>query len=644
MKISIDYLHIKNFKSIDDLRINLNEQSLIVSGKNGVGKSTLSDAYFWLLSNANSNHKTTFNILKMDSKGVVYDDLPASVEARLLVESDSGLTGIEIGKTYKQKWVKRRGNAQPVFAGHTTEYYWDKIQITQKEYQSRLSEIIDDKYFRCLSDAKFFCGHTKPDYRRKVLMSIAGKISDEDIINSDPDLKDLNAILNGRSIKDAQTLLKTRKNKVDTVISEIPTRIDEARRTMPDSANSDIDKVNSEIKELEEKITSKSNQIYSLENNAESLDRINKIAALNKKINMLKDKQFEKSDVLLKEKLDKKLKTKLALNDNIDSKSKLETKLKDLEREAVLNTKNRKKYLSQWKKELSKKFEKKSVCYACGKLLDEEEIITQESAFNLDKTAKLKDIDRKGEAAYNEFQIINQAKKDTIRLIKEHEEDIKDGINLIGVLEDEMQNLRNSMAYNETVETDKLRDEIEDLESVKINESEVIDCKHELSKLKAEKREKEKILSKFDNIEKSTQRVEQLKKDLQRHAEEFESIEKSLNLIDLFKIRKAEYIENNVSKNFKITSWKLFEKQINDGLRSICEPTHNGIPYSSDLNTGSKINVGLDCIKTLSEHYDIYCPIWIDNAESITDFTYTGHQCIKLIASKDAEKLEIRSE
>jgi exonuclease SbcC len=112
-------------------------------------------------------------------------------------------------------------------------------------------------------------------------------------------------------------------------------------------------------------------------------------------------------------------------------------------------------------------------------------------------------------------------------------------------------------------------------------------------------------------------------------------------LIELFVRKKSEFIETSVSKHFRIVEWKLFEEQVNGGLRDICEPMHQGVPYNTDLNTGARINVGLDVIATLSRHYGIQCPIFIDNAESITDFIDFENQAIHLVAVKDLQKLKI---
>ena len=76
-------------------------------------------------------------------------------------------------------------------------------------------------------------------------------------------------------------------------------------------------------------------------------------------------------------------------------------------------------------------------------------------------------------------------------------------------------------------------------------------------------------------------------------------------------------ISSGVNEQFKTVSFKLFSKQINGGFDDCCECTVNGVPFSS-LNSGHRIIAGLDIISSLSKLNDVICPIFIDNAESIS--------------------------
>ena len=99
-------------------------------------------------------------------------------------------------------------------------------------------------------------------------------------------------------------------------------------------------------------------------------------------------------------------------------------------------------------------------------------------------------------------------------------------------------------------------------------------------------------------------------------------------------------LEQRINGRFKLVKFKMFEEQINGGKTETCITLINGVPYS-DANTASKIQAGIDIINTLSEHYDIKAPIWVDNKESVVKLPYTECQLINLIVSAEDSKLRV---
>jgi len=86
--------------------------------------------------------------------------------------------------------------------------------------------------------------------------------------------------------------------------------------------------------------------------------------------------------------------------------------------------------------------------------------------------------------------------------------------------------------------------------------------------------------------------------------------------------------------------FKLFETQVNGALAECCETTFNGVPYGN-LNNGARLNIGLDIINTLSEHYGFAPVVFIDNAESVVNILPTKGQQIRLIVSGADKKLRV---
>ena len=69
----------------------------------------------------------------------------------------------------------------------------------------------------------------------------------------------------------------------------------------------------------------------------------------------------------------------------------------------------------------------------------------------------------------------------------------------------------------------------------------------------------------------------------------------------------------------------------------------NGVPYA-DINNGMKINVGIDIINALSRHYGVTVPLFIDNAESVTQLEPCNAQVIRLVVSESDKELRIINE
>ena len=75
----------------------------------------------------------------------------------------------------------------------------------------------------------------------------------------------------------------------------------------------------------------------------------------------------------------------------------------------------------------------------------------------------------------------------------------------------------------------------------------------------------------------------------------------------------------------------------------MCKTIYEGVPYDEGLNNAARINVGLDIINTLSEHYGIRAPIFVDNAEAVTKLNETDSQLISLIVSEQDKTLRVEA-
>ena len=101
--------------------------------------------------------------------------------------------------------------------------------------------------------------------------------------------------------------------------------------------------------------------------------------------------------------------------------------------------------------------------------------------------------------------------------------------------------------------------------------------------------------------------------------------------------------EDKINSKFKKAKFKLFKELINGGIEETCETTFGGVPFS-DLNSAMRINIGLDIINTLTDHYGINAPIFIDNRETVVELEPSKSQIISLIVSGEDKVLRFEKE
>src|SRR5690625_4005302 len=113
-KIKLLNLKLVNFKGIKEFGIDLNGNDVKIFGENGTGKTTLFDAFVWLLFNKDSANNSTnrMGIKTVDSQGNVIHRLDHEVEATLQVDDDK----LTLKKVYKEQWTKQRGSVTESFS------------------------------------------------------------------------------------------------------------------------------------------------------------------------------------------------------------------------------------------------------------------------------------------------------------------------------------------------------------------------------------------------------------------------------------------------------------------------------------------------------------------------------------------------
>src|SRR5690625_5188538 len=644
-QIKLLNLKLSNFKGIKELEIDINGNDTRVYGDNGTGKTTIFDAFVWLLFNKDSNNNSNFDIKTLDNDGNVIHRLDHEVEATLLIDGKE----TTLKKVYKEKWTKKRGSATESFSGHTTDYYIDGVPSKKKEFDEKISEIVDEEVFKLLTNPAYFNEQLKWQDRRKTLLEIAGDVTDEEVISSNESLSKLTEILGNRSIEDHKKVIAAKRREINDKLKEIPTRIDEINRNLQDISNLDESKLKSDIDEFSVDIEEKQNEINKIQLSSSANELKRKVSDIELQLaNVRNDHTQNEQNELYK------LKAKLQeeqSNHNImqgdyrNLKQQLDSnteRIKDFEKQM---DELRKEYIEENAKEFD--HEANCKCPTCEQDLPQDQVSEIATKFNIDKSNKLESINQRGVKLKEQSEELKAENESLQNKIDKITKDGKKKASAIERLENQIEQAESSVIpIEENEQYIQLNDEKQALEQ-QINEleqsveDEVLKVNKSITDLQSEQAKLRVELSKIESAKKSKARIAELEKEEKQLAAEFEELEHQLYLTEEFTRTKVEMLTENINSKFKHARFKLFEEQINGGLNEVCETTYKGVPYGSGLNSAARINVGLDIINTLSDHYGVQAPIFVDNAESVTKLIDIDSQIISLVVSEPDKQLRV---
>lgn len=634
--IILKTLILRNFKGIKDLRVDFNRVTDI-SGDNAVGKTTIFDAFTWLLFDKNSLDAKDFEIKTLDKNNNVIHGLEHEVSALLNID------GVEkkLSKIYKEKWTKKRGEAEKQLTGHTTDYYIDDVPVKKVEFQEAIGNIIDEKLFKLITNPLYFSTILNWKDRRNVLLSIIGDVDVMDVIKGNNTLKGFDALLGEKTVDDLKKTLSARKRKINQDIDSIPVRIDELDKSILnldfEALESELKLKNEELKQVEDKlydstklgdvVLEKQQKLFNLKSTLQKIENESKVQA-NRPRADLESLYTEKS---------------YELKDTLRKVSTLEERLvsikfkKDLVKDQMDSLRN------SWHEEKLRTLEfneNEFVCPTCKREFEAGDIEAKKESlieqFNISKSRKLADINNKGVAKKTEFEEIEKQISNLETEIEETkvkasglEEEVK-GIKV------KLDTFKPSIVLGE--EYKKVSCEIADLE-VELNDN--TSTKELISSLR---REKSDLVDAIDNIKakltyreknKATlERIEELKDEERKLAETLAKVEKEEFQCETFIKAKVKLMEDSINEKFKYVSFKLFNTLVNGAVEECCVATVNGVPFDS-VNNAGKINAGIDIINTLCNHYGVNATVFIDNAESVNELLECESQVVRLIVSKD---------
>ncbi len=657
--IKLQRLVLTNFKGIKALEVNLNGTDAKVYGDNGTGKTTVFDAFVWLLFNKDSQNKSDFQIKTMENDKVVHK-LNHEVEATLLVDGKE----LQLKKVFKEKWTKPRGQIEHVFGGHTTDYYIDEVPSKKKEYDETITDIINEDVFKLLTNPNEFNVNMHWKDRRNLLFEIAGDITDEDVIASNKDLSKLLDVLNGRSIDDMKKVIAAKRKEINKKLEEIPTRIDELHRNKPDTGTLKRSDTKGQIDKVMAEIEEKDNEIKTITIGTATNDLKRKVSDIELQIVNVRNEhtQIEQESLFkLKAKLQEEQSNHQILQGDVKGllqqkkrneelitsyKEQMETlKTEFVERKSTVET------------EQEKQFDGDTHCPTCEQALPVDQVEELKEKFNVNKSEILEafktyqqDVNKRGLKLKKEVEQLQAENEELQKEIdkvtetgKKKVADIEHLEKQITAAESEVKPIEDNEQYIQLNDEKRaLQDEIKQLdESV---EQSVNSIKTSINELNLKRNELQGQLLQFDEVERANARIAELEAEEKLLVEAHEEQEHLLYLTEEFTRKKVELITDKVNEKFEHARFKLFEEQINGGINETCVVIGKNGESFENINNAQRINISLDIINTLSKHYQVQAPIFVDNAEAVTKLIDIESQVISLVVSGQDKQLRIETD
>ena len=469
-------------------------------------------------------------------------------------------------------------------------------------------------------------------------------MDDQQILATDASFAPLVESMGKLSIEDYKKKLLSEKRKYVGAKTEIPARISECQKTIEDIQGLDFVGAKAEVEALTHKKEGIEAQMLAIEHDSAAEQKRLEIREAQLEMNALynENKAYRASqatgsvDVY-------RLRQELS-NLNIRL-GRMETSYKNEQAYLADCDKRIERARNEWMSTNGEVFTG-GTCVTCGQTLPSDKLQRAKDSFEARKKNRLAEIEESAnDFKRDKMQAENRLERQQADIgqlvteIQQLEQQIADAESNVVEIKDMEGYAERSAAINEKIE--KLNGELADM---------VMDSNAAVQKLRVDRAEIVRLIAELNVIigkesllDYSKQRIESLREDARSAAECLEAIEKMLYLMESYSRYKTRFVEDSINGLFRIARFRLFREQANGGIEDRCDVVHEGVPYIS-VNNGMKINLGIDIINTLSTAYGVRVPLFVDNAESVTQLEKCGSQIIRLVVSENDKELRVNYE
>lgn len=605
-------------------------------GKNGTGKTTLADAWYWLFTDKDYD---------LQSNPEIHPDFMEESEPSVTAVLD--IDGKEVTlRKYQSDMRTKKQKEQNAPVRIANKYEVNDVPKTQKDFMRDVEDKgIDIDGFMLLTHTDVFTSQKSADCR-KILFGMIEDVTDKTVADMIPECATVAEKLNDYTAEELTAMSKATAKKCKEQKDAIPNQIIGMEKAKVET-NPELPTL---IKALEEEIAKDTEAMNEAKRKADA-------ASLNNQIRELRNQKTAMYNEANTERLQKYREAYAKQNDTEDDFRDAKNALERIKRSGDgINasykeaTALKARLEGELKNLKAEKFTAKTVCPTCGQKIPKEQIAEAKANWQKSHDERVKDIE------------------DKLRAVKTQIESYKDeGKKLAKDKADAEKNVEDTQKayYNAKADVDKysqpitpdygdIDDKIAGLEAEVKKCSDYIQEAYKINDSIGQKKRTLKgytdALAAEKNNDRIDERIEEMKASLRQYSQALADAESMLYQLQLISQKKNELLSEQVNSHFTRVKFRLFVTQKNGEIKDDCTPMvlcadgeYRDMTYSA--NTAAIVAAKLDICSGLQKFYGQNLPIWLDGAECLDEQNRNNlkleNQLILLCVSED-DKLTVR--
>ena len=648
-------LALQNFKGHQDLTVNFGDVT-IISGANGTGKTSVFDAFCWLLTGKDAQgrvcgtgQKGEATIRPRQADGELLRQVEVAVTGRLMDEDGEVHT---LRRVFCEVYSTDKNSGDKIFKGNTTKYFINDEPVPAARYDAWVKENIDPDRMKLTSDPAYFPG-LPWQQQRALLLQIAGGVDDAAVIAAHPELNPLEAMLEKHDLEGIRSMAAAQLKLANKAIKEGVVRIDQTMKLAGNVTESDlaaqIAKQEEMVQAQEEAVTQAESALTNAKSGGRTAQIQNEMEALRLKMEAWEQRRHTKVSEI-KETFRKKadvLQNAIRTADEVANLNRAQIPVLT-DRIAAAEARKEELY-NEYDAEYARQFTA-TECPFCGQSLPEGKLEKLRLQFNIEKSGSLQLIVTEGKQVAARAVELGKERDALVRAVETYEKNkVAAQKSLEGIHDKELSalgalpQLEDVPAFRDArSRRDMLARELADLKGG--TQPDLVPLQRNVEE---SRKIRDSLLAKRSELQanlRTLQAVAALREDLQTQRENADVASERLRLVTQFVIAKCRMLTEKVNTFFPGLEWRLFQQNVtNDDIVETCELTMHGVGYR-DLSQGEKIRAGMIIVGTLQEKLQILNPVWIDGAESITFTPEVKSQLVLLKAQENINELAIKEE